>query len=195
MFLGNPQRHTPIEWKRVAKISPKRICCVQHPVHIAASSVPPPLSGQKNEMSVPLFALTLRSSASICAPDANCTCVPLFAPILKSVAAACVSDARQVATQSSPDNVWARVPGWPGGQTSGQPSGQPGGYRGFDFSSERSMLHAHELTAAHAESGAPSDGNPCLVQDVFRLRKDVQHAVAGQVYGCRADVHNGHICE
>ncbi|BDA49279.1 hypothetical protein COCOBI_13-3910 [Coccomyxa sp. Obi] len=63
------------------------------------------------------------------------------------------ADAREVAAQSSPDDVWACMPGRPGGQMSGQLGGQPGAFRGFDFASERSMLHTHELTAAHAESG------------------------------------------
>ena len=45
---------------------------------------------------------------------------------------------------------------------SGQSGGQPNAFRGFDFTSERSMLHAHDLTVAHAESGAPLDSNPLL---------------------------------
>ncbi|KAK9918377.1 hypothetical protein WJX75_003611 [Coccomyxa subellipsoidea] len=53
---------------------------------------------------------------------------------------------RPVAEQSLSQDAWARFPE--------RSEEQPGGFHGFDFASERSMLHAHNLRAAqHAEAG------------------------------------------
>lgn len=100
----------------------------------------------------------------------------LYSLILRCSASVCAPDAREVAAQSLPEDLWMQVPGQAGGQL----IGQPGSFRGFDFTTERSMLHAHELTAAHAESGMPLDGNFFLCMTLL-LRKSHQARILWMV--------------
>ena len=93
-----------------------------------------------------------------------------------------------MAEQSLSQDAWARFPE--------RSEEQPGGFRGFDFASERSMLHAHNLRAAqHAEAGTP----PIGVYPPSEMRRTQLLKSFSSVYGHamipkHASGHSGSAC-